>query len=245
MNPTDARAFGSELETTLTLLHDLFVEVQHMEPTLRSARRIQAIMVALKQQPNIDNLPQTMLKIYAQVMEALSGIRVTRDMIQAYSADSLRATHARISEVNSTTESAAMEMLNGLDRTLAMIDQLQAGGTGDASAAGVQFDALRNEVNQLYGCLQFQDIITQQLHGVTAQLAEVEQRMEQVASLFDENLGIRADGAPTRLPGAPDPASFNAHASMENVADRQALIDEAFGAFGRNGNGRNGKGAAH
>jgi hypothetical protein len=227
----DARqrdSIESDLETTLTLLHQLFIEVQQMEPTLRSARRIQTIMVSLKQQPNLDNLPQTMLKIYAQVMEALSGIRISRDLIQAYSADGLRATHARISEVNSATETAAMELLNGLDRTQAMIDQLQAGG--DSASAVANFDRLRNEVNQLYSCLQFQDIITQQLHGVSAQLAEVEQRMEQVASLFDEQLGLRnEDSAPPPVAMA-DARTFNAHASMHNVADRQALIDQAFSA---------------
>lgn len=226
MDARQTNPIGSELETTLTLLHELFIEVQQMEPTLRSARRIQAIMVSLMQRPSIDNLPQTMLKIYAQVMEALSGIRVTRDLIQAYSADGIRATHARISEVNSTTENAAMELLNGLDRTQALIDQLQSGGNADSAVAN--FDLLRNEVNQLYSCLQFQDIITQQLHGVSAQLAEVEQRMEQVASLFDEQLGLRKEGPAAPPVAPPDPRTFNAQASMQNVADRQALIDEAF-----------------
>lgn len=219
-------SIGSELETTLTLLHQLFVEVQQMEPTLRSARRIQAIMVSLKQQPNLDKLPQAMLRIYAQVMEALSGIRVTRDLLQAYSADGLRATHARISEVNSTTENATMELLNGLDRTQALIDQLQAGC--NAESATVNFDLLRNEVNQLYSCLQFQDIITQQLHGVSAQLADVEQRMEQVAGLFDEQLGVHKEPPAAAPVALADPRTFNGHASMQNVVDRQALIDAAF-----------------
>jgi hypothetical protein len=122
-----------------------------------------------------------------------------------------------------------MELLNGLDRTLAMINQLQAGGD-DAGSAEAKFDALRNEVNQLYGCLQFQDIITQQLQGVLAQLAAVEQQIEQVATLFDEQLGLHSERSAGEALARPDASTFNKLASMRNVADRQALIDQAFGA---------------
>ena len=65
-----------------------------------------------------------------ELSQVLSGIRLTRETIQSYSVERLRDTHDRLSEVTSTTETAAMQMLNGLDRTLAMIDELERSSEG-------------------------------------------------------------------------------------------------------------------
>lgn len=220
--PHGAATLGSELEITLRLLGDLVRELRGNRPLDTAAfARAQAVVVQLQQRPNLQELPGIMLRVSTEVTEALNGIRATRETIQSYSLERLKDTHARLSEVSSTTESAAMEMLNGLDRTLALIDTLES-GVGAASG----FDALRGEVNQLYGHLQFQDIITQQLRGVTALLAELEGRLQAVASLFDPGQ-VRAA---VHVSASPDPESYNAEASANDVAGRQALIDAAFSA---------------
>jgi hypothetical protein len=107
-----------------------------------------------------------------------------------------------------------------------MIDQLQAAPAGGAQAE--PYDALRAEVNNLYGTLQFQDIIAQKLRGVAALLAEVEQRMVAVADLFEHPFGGK--GSPSDNGGAPavDTAAFNPDASMLDVSRRQAAIDQTF-----------------
>jgi hypothetical protein len=116
-----------------------------------------------------------------------------------------------------------MEMLNGLDRTLAMIDALERSAGGDGTAE--MYQALRAEVNQQYSHLQFQDIIAQQLNGVAGVLIEVEQRVQTVAGLFDDILG----GQTTLATGVVlDPQSYNPDATMHGTGDRQAMIDEAF-----------------
>lgn len=170
-----------------------------------------------------DAQPSAVLRLSAELSRVLNGIRMTRETIQTYSTDRLRDTHARLHEVSSTSESAAMEMLNGLDRTLAMIDALERSAGG--SAQPEMYQALRAEVNQQYGHLQFQDIIAQQLNGVAGVLIEVEQRVQTVAGLFDDILG----GQMTPGTGMVlDPESYNPDASMRGAGDRQTMIDEAF-----------------
>jgi hypothetical protein len=180
-------------------------------------------MESQKPGPDADAIPSAMLQLSAELSRVLNGIRLTRETIQTYSTDRLRDTHARLHEVSSTSESAAMEMLNGLDRTLAMIDELEhsAGGNGSPEL----YQALRAEVNQQYSHLQFQDIIAQQLNGVAGVLIEVEQRVQTVAGLFDDLLGgQRSQGTGVVL----DPQSYNPDATMRGAGDRQAMIDEAF-----------------
>lgn len=173
--------------------------------------------------PDSHVLPSATLRLSAELSRVLNGIRATRETIQTFSTDRLRDTHARLHEVSSTSESAAMEMLNGLDRTLAMIDDLER--SAGAHASPELYQALRAEVNQQYSHLQFQDIIAQQLNGVAGLLIEVEQRVQTVAGLFDDLLGgQRAAGTGVLL----DPQSYNPDATMRGAGDRQAMIDEAF-----------------
>lgn len=175
--------------------------------------------------PTADTLPSALLRVSSELSLVLNGIRLTRETIQTYSTERLRDTHARLHEVSSTSESAAMEMLNGLDRTLAMIDRLEQ--STDATPSTDMYDALRAEVNQLYSHLQFQDIIAQQLNGVAAVLVEVEERVQTVTNLFGDALGESRDA--TRHPAVRlDPGAFNPDASVRQTGDRQAMIDEAF-----------------
>ncbi|HYC33606.1 MAG TPA: hypothetical protein VEB59_15055 [Gemmatimonadales bacterium] len=224
MVPRPAPALGAELQQTLELLHRLFLEVDSAGGVPANDERVREIVMQLRRQPHLATLPKVLLRVYVELAEALNGVRLTREAIQSYSVERLRDTHARLTEVSATTESAALEMLNGLDRSLAHIDAMER----DCPASvRTHCHAIRAEVNQLYGALQFQDIITQQLHGVGALLVEVEQRLEAVASLFDET------AAPPNgedLPGTPDPACYNPDASMRDTSARQALIDQAFTA---------------
>jgi chemotaxis regulatin CheY-phosphate phosphatase CheZ len=215
---------GQELRTSLELLHRLFLEVE-ATGTGDKAEQARLTVAALRRLPNLATLPNLLLRVYSELTVALSGIRVTRETIQMHSAERLRNTHARLSEVSSATETAAMELLNGLDRTLAMIDQLE-GTTGDRRPSHETCDALRTEVNQLYGCLQFQDIVTQQLHGVAALLVEIEERLDRVAQMFDEPEAHGRAGDPPAAQALADPAAFNPDATMRDAAGRQEMIDE-------------------
>lgn len=224
MSPQGGDTVGTQLQRSLDLLHRLYLDVEAADAELDGGTRIRETVEALRRQPDLPALPRTLLRVHAELARAQQAIREVREAIQSYSIDRLRDTHARLSEVSSTTETAAMEMLNGLDRTLAMIDQLES-GSRDA-APKTMCEALRNEVNQLYGHLQFQDIIAQKLHGVSALLVEVEQRVDAVANVFDDPLEA---GAPKSAgPKLPEAISYNPDASMRDTPQRQAMVDAAF-----------------
>lgn len=225
MNPNDVDTLGPELESTMKLVSELVSELQRMESQLNSLHnsgRVREIIAALRLRPNLEQLPKALLGVYSEISEALHGIRLSRETIQSYSTDRLRDTHARLGEVNSTTESAALEMLNGLDRSLQLIDRIEQDGELASGAARKEaFDSLRNEVNQLYSSLQFQDIIAQKLHGITALLADIEGRIETVAAFFDGG-----QHAPEPVAGElPAPGSYNPDATMSDAAARQAAAD--------------------
>jgi hypothetical protein len=77
------------------------------------------------------------------------------------------------------------------------------------------------------GALQFQDITSQQLSHASAVLIEMENRMLDVAKLFDQNaahVGFLTDGPL----GAPDHATYDPNATTLNAETRQALADEIF-----------------
>jgi CheY-like chemotaxis protein len=215
---------GTQLHRSLDLLHQLYLDVEAADAELHGRARIRETVEALRRQPNLEALPRTLLRVHSELARALQSVRETRQTIQSYSIDRLRDTHVRLSEVSSTTETAAMEMLNGLDRTLAMIDQLES-GSREASPKAM-CEAVRNEVNQLYGLLQFQDIIAQKLRGVGGLLVEVEQRVEAVANLFDD--AFNEEAPRPGLPTPPGTTSYNPDASMCDVRQRQAMVDAAF-----------------
>jgi hypothetical protein len=216
---------GSQLQRSLDLLHQLYLDVEAAGAELEGVGRIQQTVRALRRQPNLDALPSSLLHVSDELSRALDSIRQTREALKSCSVGQLRDTHARLDEVSSTTESAAMELLNGLDRTLAMIDRLESCAGGQEPDAACA--ALRNEVNQLYGHLQFQDIIAQQLRGVGAMLVEIEQRFEGVARVFDGPVGEGPAGS-----ALPEAGAFNPDASMRDARERQAAIDEAFRSAG-------------
>jgi CheY-like chemotaxis protein len=215
---------GTQLHRSLDLLHQLYLDVEAADAELHGRARIRETVEALRRQPNLEALPQTLLRVHSELARALQQVRETRQAIQSYSIDRLRDTHVRLSEVSCTTETAAMEMLNGLDRTLAMIDQLES-GSREASPKAM-CEAVRNEVNQLYGLLQFQDIIAQKLRGVGGLLVEVEQRVGAVANLFDD--AFNEEAPRSGLPTPPGTTSYNPDASMDDVRQRQAMVDAAF-----------------
>jgi hypothetical protein len=143
------------------------------------------------------------IRAYAEVIDALGGIRLGRETIEG-----------------SAAESARMELTNGVDRSLALLDQVGA-ELPEAGAGRAALEALRHEMNDLFGHLQFHDITTQQLAGVGALLQDIEGRMRAVAVLFNERTPATGDVGP-------ETGSFNGDASFTNGKDRQAMIDAAF-----------------
>jgi len=218
----------ADLDATLAVLNRLIAEIQDssFDPS-GSESRVKELVAAVRARPHLKTLPAALLKAYSEIVAVLSGIRLTRETIQTQALDQLKDTQDRLNAVSSATESAAMEIMNGLDRTLGLLDRLDAAGGGDKEA----LSTLRDEVNQLFGHLQFQDIITQQLRGVMGLVIDVEARISRVADLFDQSLAQPGTGehpVVTANLKALDPHAYNADAVWSQSPERQALADAAF-----------------
>jgi chemotaxis regulatin CheY-phosphate phosphatase CheZ len=217
----------TELEGTLCLLNELLTELRMVDSNEQDMDRVNELVQALSTRSSLVELPKVLLNVYTEITAALGGIRLSREAIQSHAIDRLRDTHARLDKVTSETESATNLILDGLDRSLAVIDRIAvANGNGGEPSEKDKLvqeavDTLRNEVMELFNHLQFQDITAQQLRGAIGLLTDVETRLEALATVFDpSSLGQRA------LEDLTAEADHNADASMADREARQALADE-------------------
>ena len=128
---------------------------------------------------------------YGEVMAIVSSLRESRGLLEKQAMERLSSTHQRLAEVSSATEMAATGMLDGLDRSLVLVDHLEdmdaapATEGDDAQSPSQVRDELRDELHGLIGLLQFQDITSQQLGYATGVLKDIEERMLRIAQIFD------------------------------------------------------------
>ena len=95
----------------------------------------------------------------------------------------------KLIEISSATEMATSELLDGLDRALLLVDQLEVGPSSSDDDANPR-DDLREELHTLVTVLQFQDIAKQQLGNASTVL---EERMLRLAEGFDLSDGTLVD----------------------------------------------------
>jgi hypothetical protein len=172
------------------------------------------------------DLPNVLLRAYVEINSVLQNLRHSRDVLQQTTLDKLQHTNDKLREVSSATELAATDMLDGLDRALVMVDELEAEDGAKSDRAAEVRGNLRNELFSLMTCLQFQDITAQQMNYASSVLFEAEERMVELARLFDPDvLGLDRDLGSDGRPSAFDPA-----ATLTDAGARQALVDEILGS---------------
>lgn len=160
------------------------------------------------------------------LVAALGSLRQGRQAIEEFTFVRLERSHQTLSEASQATETAATALLNGLDRSLALVDRLEKASEPDRPGTLAE---LRNGLNMLFAHLQFQDITAQQLAGVAALLQDIER---QVAGVVAE---LRGHPGPEL--GQLKDLPFNPDASFRDVADRQAGIDRVMAAARQSGFG--------
>lgn len=222
------RALASELESTLALTRELLDELKNHRDEWGRLGKVPRIAARLAAQPHMGQLPGILLRAHAEITEILGGIRLTREAIEAHAVERIRDTQNRLTDVSSTTENATMELMNGLDRSIELVNSLEQQANHKASADG--FQRLRDEVSALYNHLQFQDITSQQLQGVTHSLLELETRVAAVAALFDTNVegGAREDLLRVFDPGSSAHLAYNPDATMNRARANQTMVDATF-----------------
>jgi len=202
-------------------------------PAMTAAVRVESSIAshlrALLDQPDgapvgLASLPFILERANHEIQAVLANLRDSREALETATVETLQTTSEKLKEVTSATEVAATDILDGLDRAQVLLDDLDAADAEDdkAKAQNVR-DLLREEIFGMMGCLQFQDITTQQLAYAASVLTDMEGRLARIAKLFDPAaVMVRAAIA------SPDPRTFDPHATTRNASQRQAVADEIF-----------------
>jgi hypothetical protein len=177
-------------------------------------------------------LSQILARGYTEIVSVLGSLRESRNVLERTSVTTLQHTHQKLREVTTATETAATDILDGLDRSVALVNEMDVkAGEGDAAAGANLRNTLRDELFSLMGCMQFQDITSQQLNYASSVLTEMETRLAELATILDPAaLGVAGPAlAGAELPAAPaSPGTFDPAASTENAEARQAVADQIF-----------------
>ena len=175
-------------------------------------------------------------------MNVVDSLRSSRNLLEQAAMERLKSTHAKLAEVSSATEMAATGMLDGLDRALVLLDGMEAAAQSheDQDQSTLR-DDLREELHTLMNLLQFQDITAQQLGYAGGVLLDIEDRMVELARVFDlRGLGLEEEGERTDEVSEQPPeegrrsrvsethSTCDPEASHFGADSRQALADEIF-----------------
>ena len=172
-------------------------------------------------------LPNLLEQAMHEVSQMLVSLREGRENIRQATMERLSSTHAKLDEVKGATASAATDILDALDRSTALVDELDAlEGSPDAARAAEIRNQLRDELFTVMGHMQFQDITSQQILSAQSLLGDMEARLVQIAELFDLEVGQRREQAADPVPNIHvDPRRFDPNATLDDAESRQALAD--------------------
>jgi chemotaxis regulatin CheY-phosphate phosphatase CheZ len=229
MSPKQPSELLYDSEATLRLVDTAIQDMGELDadepPSIE-----QRLRASLTPSPSmgLSGLSDMLARGYAEILGVLDSLRQSRHLLERAAVEKIQHTHDKLREVSDATETAATDILNGLDQANTMVDALDAyaaeHGEPDDRAAGIR-TALRDELFALMGHMQFQDITSQQLNYASAVLTEMETRLAHIARVFDPAaFGV----APTEPAAAADtgPVTFDPNASTQNRAERQAVADQ-------------------
>jgi chemotaxis regulatin CheY-phosphate phosphatase CheZ len=177
---------------------------------------------------SLAELPNILEQANAQILNVLARLRESRAALQTTALEKLATTHEKIREVTSATEDAAINIMDACDRATQMVDELDtidAAESPDRDKASSIRGNLRDELFLMMGALQFQDITSQQLAHASSVLVEMEQRLLDVARLFDHNVDT---AIVLKKADAPDAQTYDPNATTRDAEGRQALADQIF-----------------
>lgn len=201
--------------------------VDHELTGLHDVRDTRDVAPAPAPTLSLAELPNILELANAQILNVLARLRESRAALQTTALEKLQTTHEKIREVTSATEDAAINIMDACDRATQMVDELDTIDQAEAPDRGKASEirgTLRDELFLMMGALQFQDITSQQLSHASAVLVEMEQRLLDVAKLFDHNV----DSNTLFKQRAPDEQTYDPNATTLNAEGRQALADEIF-----------------
>jgi chemotaxis regulatin CheY-phosphate phosphatase CheZ len=171
-------------------------------------------------------LSELLTRAHEEIPRVLASLRQTRAVFERAAVDKLKRTHDKLREVSNATESAATDILDGLERAIAHVNELDTLSSRDGGARSTAVRAaLREELFALVGHLQFEDITAQQLEHASLMLTETEERLSHLLQAFDPALQEKRTPTPTSVHAS---APIDPNATHDNRAQRQAVVDEIF-----------------
>lgn len=192
-------------------------------PRETASRETAAKPVAAPEPGGHDELPEVLARVSAIIAKMLARLRAGQEVLKTTAVAKLHDTSEKLHEVSSATETAATDILDGIDRAMLLIDQLEGDDVGPRGAeiAG----QLREELFGVMNHLQFQDITSQQLSHASSIIQDMEQYLDEFVAVVDAEAGgtppARGEPAAPAYPRAFDPA-----ATVHRAEQRQALVDE-------------------
>src|SRR5262245_59840408 len=102
-------------------------------------------------------------------------------MLDSTGIEKLQEMHGHLREVSFATEVATHGILDGLGRAVALVEKLDADTSLSNADRHRMVSSLREELGGVVNHLQFQDITSQQLKHIEAQLADMNRLITQVA----------------------------------------------------------------
>lgn len=220
-------------EATLRLVDSAIKEMGELggdeTPPLTLEQRLQAVLTPGPAMGLI-GLSDMLARGYAEILGVLDSLRQSRSLLERAAVEKIHSTHDKLREVSDATETAATDILNGLERANTMVDDLDAyaaeHGEPDDRAGTIR-NTLRDELFALMGHMQFQDITSQQLNYASAVLTEMEARLANVARVFDPAaFGAAPERPVVEAVDHDAPVTFDPNASTQNRAERQKVADE-------------------
>ncbi len=175
----------------------------------------------------VASLPNMLLQAYGEICAVINNLRESRDTLHKTTVTRLQDTTSKLLEVSNATEMAATSILDGLDRSLGIVDELETLDATKAPEANDLRNKLRDELYQAQAFLQFQDITTQQLNYASSILVDLEQRLVDVARTIDPTNAELPEITGVH-PRAINTAAFDPNASVDHAEVRQALADSIF-----------------
>jgi chemotaxis regulatin CheY-phosphate phosphatase CheZ len=210
-----------------------------LRETVASLERTGALMSELgdrartdDETPAVSSLPAILVRTSREITAVLNSLYRSRAFLEQAAVPRLQRTNEHLREVSNATETATHSMLDGIDRSLHLIDQIgrrlgHGVAPGDAGAAALHAD-LREEVHRLVMCLQFQDVVAQQIGFATHVLEDTERRMVMIAELFDVAVFAQAEALPDA--DVEWDVHFDPAATFGSSTERQAMADAIIAA---------------
>lgn len=218
MRPAEELLYDSEASFRL---------VDHAIEELRASgaeldREASGFLAHVMTQPGgFAELSRTLLRAYAETAGIVGRFRETAGMLDNAGIERLQQMHGRLREVSSATETATTDILDGLSRAAALVEQLDNESEVPDADRRRMASSLREELSNVVNHLQFQDITGQQLKHIGILLGDMNRRMTQVVKIF----------APPAVTFAPEPPRATPCEAVHAVTDDrhgQAVADEIF-----------------